>query len=216
MRDTIQPARGKVRLYRVSKPAPPYGLIFPVQSEVGGIWFPDCWRQLTDWTHNTILYEWGSIVGNLLLGKGLPYRIGGMYIEFENTASPDDPVAVPSFDRGPNSGIDYYNDLGLSSDRDYLRVPLIAGILNSTDATNFPKGNAPTFFAQTQGITGVHGKPFSDANNSKVFGGALVAFLDQADATQDLVLARFYKDPSEQQAKLPTSQVGVEWEVDLE
>lgn len=152
----------------------------------------------------------------MLLKQGLQYGIGGMFFEFENVADSDDAVSSPTVNRDPAEGVEYYNGLADSADRDYLRVPLIAGLLNSSDEVNFPNGNTPTFFAQTTGVAGVHGKPFSDASNSKVFGGALVAFVDNDDPTRDLVLSRFYFDPAAQQVKLSTSQIGLEWQVILD
>lgn len=193
LRELVDTAKvkGAVRVYPLTKP------------EIG-VWEP-----------NALLFEWGAIFGQLLLRRGLNYGISGMYIEFENTGSPGAPVAAPTFTRGPHEGRDYYNSLSSSSDRDYLRVNLISAVLNSSDPVNFPKGNEPTFFAQTSGVVGVHGKPFSDVNNSTVFGGALVAFVDETDHTQDLVLSRFYMSVGQQQVKLPTSQIGFEWRLTL-
>jgi len=57
--------------------------------------------------------------------------------------------------------------------------------------------------------------PFSEASNSKVFGAALVAILDEADATRDLVFSRFYLSTSLQQLKLASSQIGLEWKIQL-
>lgn len=171
------------------------------------------WKPKTLFEPNAFMYDWATIVGSLLMRKDIHYGIAGMYIEFENVASPGDPVSIPSFTR--DEGVSYYNDLATSSDRDYLRVALTASSMDSTDLTKFPKGNRPTFFAQTSGVVGVHGKPFSDANNSVVFGGALVSFLDPNDFTQDLVLSRFYTTVGSQQSKLATSQIGFEWRVTL-
>jgi len=176
----------------------------------------DSWQPVTDFQHNDFLYEWGAIFANLLLRKGLNYGIGGMYIEFENTASPGDPVTVPTFTRDADEGVEYYNGLSDSADRDYLRVPLVAGTLDITDVVQFPKGNCPIFFAQTSGVLGVHGKTFSDSVNSTVFGGALVAFVDADDYTQDLVLSRFYVAVEKQQVKLASSQIGFEWKLTLQ
>ena len=173
------------------------------------------WSQRTDWERNKFLYEWGAIFGNLLMRKGLNYGVGGMYIEYENVGTPGDPVTAPVFGRDADEGVDYYNGLAGSSDRDYLRVPLVAATMDSTDEVKFPKGNRPVFFAQTTGVVGVHGKPFSDADNSVVFGGALVAFVDEDDPTRDLVLSRFYVSAQKQQPKLSTSQVGFEWRLTL-
>lgn len=173
------------------------------------------WEPLTEFQHNDFLYEWGTIFGNLLCRRGLNYGIGGMYIEFENVGTPGDPVSAPAFTRDADEGVAYYNALADSADRDYLRVPLIAATMDSSDPDKFPKGNRPSFFAQTIGVEGVHGKPFSDANNSTVFGGALVAFVDEADHTRDLVLSRFYVSTQKQQPKLSTSQIGFEWRLTL-
>ncbi len=218
-RDVINPKnymKGEVRVHRVgerpidranrvlaTKTVEPFRVVTP-GTPAG--WFP-----ATGFAHNDFLYEWGALFGNLLLRRGLNYGIGGMYIEFENTASPGDPVAPATFTRDPEEGVDYYNGLAVSADRDYLRVPLVSGTMDSSDTSLFPKGNRPTFFAQTQGVTGVHGKTFSDAANSTVFGGALVAFVDETDFTRDLVLSRFYLTVDTQQVKLATSQIGFEW-----
>ncbi len=208
MRDLVEARRylrGEVRAYRAFEDGTP--------EVIGGC--PVGWRRATDFTHNDFLFEWGAIFANLLMRKGVNYGIGGMYLEFANVASPGDIVTPPDFTRYPENGVDYYNGLSTSPDLDYLRVPLVATTLQVSDTTKFPKGNQPTFFAQTRGLVGVHGKPFSDANNSVVFGGALVAFVDDADPTQDIVLSRFYLASDKQQPKLATSQIGFEWRLTL-
>jgi hypothetical protein len=196
--------RGDVRFHRVHENGPQQPSL------------PRGWSPITPYQSNNILYEWAAIVGNLLLRKGEKYGIGGMYIEFENTASPGDPVTPPDFTRDPEEGVQYYDSLALSADRDYLRVPLVAGVLDSTDTLKYPNGNRTKFFAQTSGTVGVHGKTFSDVTNSTIFGGALVAFVDETDATRDLVFARFYIDTDLQVVKLATSQHGLEWAVSFE
>lgn len=217
MRDKIDPSKymkGEVRAFSVPLVVKCGRAVSKSTSNVM-LDFVKQWTPTTEFRHNDFLYEWGAIFANLLMRKGLNYGIGGMYLEFENTASPGDPVSPPAFTRDADQGVDYYNGLSLSSDRDYLRVPLIASTLDISDATNFPKGNQPSFFAQTVGVAGVHGKPFSDANNSTVFGGALVAFVDEEDHTRDIVLSRFYLDVDKQQPKLSTSQIGFEWRLTL-
>ena len=217
--DVIDPAKyiqGEVRVHRVPK-------VIRTGRAVGKStaaclmierWLKE-WQPLGDFTPNALLYEWGAIFGNLLRRQGLNYGIGGMYMEFENVASPGDPVSVPAFTRDAGEGVEYYNGLALSGDRDYLRVPLVATSMDSTDETNFPKGNRPIFFAQTSGVEGVHGKGFSDADNSTVFGGALVAFVDEDDPTRDIVLSRFYLEVAKQVPKLATSEIGFEWRLKL-
>jgi hypothetical protein len=215
--DLLLPPEGVVRAYAVDE---------RLQSRMKAdgywpaVWYPGSkppgWARRTGWKRNDVLYEWGAIVGQLLMRRGLQYGISGMYLEFENTASPGDPVSPPALSRAAGEGVDYFAGLSTSDDRDYLRVPLIASTLETTDETLFPKGNAPTFFAQSSGVEGVHGKTFSDSANSVVFGGALVAFVDAGDPTQDLVLSRFYLEVSDQQAKLSTSQIGLEWQLRLQ
>lgn len=216
MRDVAMPiqAEGAVRMHRVFetglKPGTPAydESLFPMAHFGLAGWVPK-----TEFGHNDFLYEWGAILAQLLLRRGLNYGIGGMYLEFENTASPGDPVTVPTFGRDADEGVNYYNGLYLSADRDYLRVPIISGSFGSSDTTNFPIGNRATFFAQSSGVEGVHGKPFTAAANSTCFGGALVAFVDEADPTRDLVLSRFYLEEAKQQVKLDNSQIGYEWRV---
>ena len=172
------------------------------------------WTPKNRFSKNQVLYEWGAIAGRLLRSGGLQYRIAGMYLEFENVPSPGDPVSVPTY--GRTRDVEYYNNLAGSSVRDYLRISMTVSTFESSDVDLYPKGNQPTFFARSQGLVGVHGKTFSDSVNSTIFGAALVAFVDDTDATQDLILSAFYFDIADQQPKLSTSQVGLEWELTLQ
>lgn len=201
--------RGDVRVHRV----PNSSRVVYTDTPLKGA--PAHWHPVTDFQHNNFLYEWGAIFARLLMRQGQNYGIGGMYIEYENVASPGDSVSPPTFTRDAGEGVQYYNGLAGNIDRDYLRVPLIAATLDSSDLSKFPLGNLPTFFAQTSGVAGVHGRSFSDVNNSTVFGGALVAFVDETDFTRDIVLSRFYLDISKQMPKLSTSQIGFEWKLTL-
>lgn len=176
------------------------------------------WTPVTNWSSNLVVYEWGSIVGRLLNGSGVNYSIGGMYLEFENVANASTVVTAPTQDR--TRSISYYNDLSSSQVRDYLRVPLTATQLLSSNTTLYPHNNQCLFFARSAGTSGVHGKEFSDDTStgkvSKLFGASLVAFVDDTDATQDLILSSFYFADASQQDKLSTSQIGVEWELTLQ
>lgn len=171
-------------------------------------------RPVTAWKDNLLLYDWASIIAKLLATADSSYRVSMMYLEFKNVASPGDTVTAPSYTRA--DGISYYNSLASSLDTDYLRVKLQAAIVESTDAELYPEGNLIRWLARTSGVEGVHGKEFSDVVNSTIYGGALVAARSQADPTQDLLLSRFYFDPADQQLKLATSQVGVEWETEYQ
>lgn len=170
------------------------------------------WVPVTNYKPNMVLFEWAGIVSRLLTAGSANYRIAGMYLEYENVASPGDTVSPPTITRSRD--ITYYNGLSDSASKDYLRVPLTATQITSEggDYVN----NQMLFFARSSGTTGVHGKPFAAANNSVIYGASLVSFIDNADATQDLLFSSFYFDTVDQQPKLATSQVGIEWEVSLQ
>ena len=171
-----------------------------------GVWAP------VSSFHNQIQWTWGEIACKLF-GEGRPeFKIGGMYIEFENTASPGDVVTPPSFDR--SEGLEYYSALSASSSRDYLRVQLVsspkASIITGYEDSSV-KANQLTFFAQSSGSTGVNGKTFSAAANSTVFGIALVSIPKWEDRSQDLIFAREYYPTAQQILKQASSQVGISW-----
>lgn len=172
---------------------------------------PQQWQQVTPWRSNLVVYQWADIVAKLLANGDSRYRIAGMYLEFANVASPGDTVSPPSYAR--TRTIDYYNSLATNPDVDYLRVPLIATQLSASDG-NFAN-NLLSFFAKSSGLTGVHGKSFSAGSNSVVYGASLVAYVAATDATQDLLFSSIYLDPADQQPKLATSQVGIEWQLAL-
>lgn len=197
--DVLNPAmlQGFARLYRV-----PFGCLHRAY-----------WRPVTAVKANTILYDWSRIVARLLTQGLSNYRIGAINIEYENVADPDDPVTIPTFDR--SGGIAYYDGLSVSAVRDYIRAPLIAGVFEDGDDANL-SDNVLRFFAQTSGVVGVHGKAFSEAANSKVFGIGLVSMPDEDDATQDIVMGRLYFDADDQVVKLDSSNVGVEYILKLQ
>ena len=155
------------------------------------------------------MYDWSIIAGQLLMQASANYKITGMFLEFANVASPSTVVPPPVF--GRSGGMSYYNSLSSSANFDYLRVPL--------EATNqaLASGNSVlTFFAASQGTVGVNGKLFSDTVNSKLIGGALVAIVNPADRSQDLVFSRFYLDTASQAVKIANRQLGLEWQLTLQ
>lgn len=156
------------------------------------------------------LYTWGEIVCRLLEGDPA-FKINAMYLEYENQADPDVPVTAPSFDR--DEGIEYYASLAGDPLRDFLRVPLLAnparGVTAGLEAA--VAFNQLTFAAQSEGSIGVHGKEFSDAVNSKVFGVALVAAPVWGDRTRDLIFGRSYYASTKQIPKRASSQVVASW-----
>jgi len=187
----ILPPLGFVKIYKVD--------------ELNNIWLP-----VEDgYLPNLVLYDWGAAAIRLFATGEQRYRISMMYIEFENVSNPSDPVTAPTMTRSDSNT--YYNSLSGNPVRDYLRVPILGHQLSSSDQTLYPKKNVVNFFAQTAGTSGVHGKPFSDTNNSKVFGMALVAAVDELDPTKDIIISRFYLPTAQQQLKAPNTQIGVEW-----
>lgn len=160
---------------------------------------------------NLVLYSWGTIAAQLLANGNAAYKIGAMFLEFENNGGAT--VTPPTYDR--TGGIAYYNGLSSSPTRDYLRVPITAATL-STDTPSIYSNNVMTFFAQSSGVAGIHGKTFSDSVKSMVFGAALVCTPNFNDPTQDIVFSRIYFSAAGQQVKLPSSQVGVTWPISLQ
>jgi hypothetical protein len=173
---------------------------------------------------NQIQYSWGFIAAKQLGYRRTTdrpdYHISAMYIEYENQADPEVPVSVGAFDR--DLGISHYDALALSSDRDFLRIPLRLEPTLSIAAgfeeyfIDGENGNQLTFFAQTAGNTGINGKPFSANDNSKVFSAALVATPVFGDRTRDVIFARTYFDIADQTTKAPSSQIGITWDIAFE
>lgn len=176
-----------------------------------GLWLP---RAATS---NAVLHNWGYLA-YLLFGKGrAEYKLSAMYLEFENVASPGDPVTAPGFGLGPADGRPYY--AALTGTRDYLRVPiegeptLEIGAGYGEHFTEGETGNQAVFRAVSAGTAGVNGLTFGAAQNSVVYGLALVAAPRWGDVTQDVVYGRaYYTDPADQLAKEVGKQVGVSWE----
>lgn len=135
------------------------------------------------------------------------YKLSAVYIEYENTASPGDPVTPPSFDK--SEGVEYYSALSGSSDRDYLRLPVSGVAARLADGFEGADENVIDFTAITEGTVGVHGKPFSAAANSTIFGVALVAAPDWDDPSADLVFGRAYYETADQLVKPAGGQVTV-------
>ena len=176
-----------------------------------GLWLP-----VTPWRHNLVVYEWGAIVANLLASGDSNYHINGMYLHFGNVAHSGDKVTIPDVTREWNA--DYYHDLSALSTVpvDYLWAPMAAANVTSSNVLTYPKGNRVNFFACSQGVAGLNGLGFRDDLYSTVFGVALVAMRDSTDRSQDLVLSAAYYEADDQQAKLPSSQIGVQWQLELQ
>lgn len=170
---------------------------------------------------NQIQYSWGFIAAKQIGYRPQPdrynYNISAIYVEFENQADPETEIAVSAFDR--DLGISYYNAMVDSTTRDFLRIPLTiepAGNIVSGYEDKLPleqQINKLTFFVQTAGTTGVHGKTFSHTVNSKVYAAALVAAPVFSDRTKDVVFARTIFNPANQVTKEASSQIGITWDI---
>jgi hypothetical protein len=132
-----------------------------------------------------------------------------MYIEFDNSNSA---ITTPTINR--DEALSYYNNLNTNyPTRDYLRVPLIATEGENTNEAQFTTYNKGRFYAHTAGVAGIHGLPYSDSANSVVYGGALVAYRDINDASQDLIFSRVYFGTGSHVPKAASSQIGLAWEI---
>jgi hypothetical protein len=174
---------------------------------------------------NQIQYSWGFVAAKQLGRRQQPerpdYSISAMYIEYENQSDPESAVSEASnFPR--TLGVNYYNSLGSSTNRDFLRVPIIvepaisvsAGFESYLDVNQ--QGNKLTFFVQTSGAVGAHGRAFSDTVNSKVFAAALVAAPVFSDRTKDVIFARTVFSSANQVTKEASSQIGITWDISFE
>jgi hypothetical protein len=156
---------------------------------------------------NLVLYSGADILAKLL--SGAQYPANAMYLEFKNLADPSDPIVPPVFDR--TGGIEYYNGLSSSPDTDFLRVPLAVSPNLTPSSVNYV-GNQVTFFAQTEGLSGFHGKLFGPASNSAVFGAGLVAAPDLSDQSQDVLFSRVYAG-IDKVLKETGFEIGVTWTI---
>lgn len=176
---------------------------------------------------NQIQYSWGFIAAKQIGYRPNPdrlnYNISAVYLEFENQEDPETEISASPFSR--DLGIGYYNALADNPVRDFIRVPLIiepAGGVSSGYEANLPTEqqlNKLTFFVQSVGTTGVHGKQFSHASangTSKVYAAALVAAPVFSDRTKDVIFARTVFLPQNQVTKEASSQIGLTWEIAFE
>ncbi len=161
-------------------------------------------RRLLFTLPNLYMYGGADVAAKVVSGQA-NYKLGAMYLEFENQAVPG-PITPPVYTRA--DGIDYYT--ALSGVRDYLRIPLtITPTYETSDAVKYDS-NVVSFFAVSAGLVGMHGLPFDTASGSAVFGGALVATPDISIPANDLVWSRAYwADRAEY--KQPNHQIGIHW-----
>lgn len=169
--------------------------------------YDDDGKQLEQGTYykNLPMYSWGKLTANSLIGKH-NYRIAGMYLEFANVASAGDTVAIPTYDR--TRTIAYYDNLASSDTADYLRVPLYSEKITESNTINTLDLSVRAF-----GVAGVHGKPFSYDSNSVIYGAALIAMVDDTDATRDILYSVQYHPAEAQYPKMSTGQLGFDWQL---
>lgn len=150
-------------------------------------------------------FTWGHVVANLAAGR-LEYAPAFVYVEFRNSADPDDPVPVPAAPR--SEGVDYYLNLAATADRDYLRLPLglvVPGRDSRIDGfAHLPADHHNVLTCQAAAAPGVGagGKPFSFASGSRIYGSAVVAAPRPEDRSRDVVWSRAYY-PVDQQFVMP-------------
>ena len=158
---------------------------------------------------NLILYSGADVLARCLAGDAT-YAISSMLMEFKNLPSPSDPITPPAFDR--SGGIAYYNGLSSSPDTDYVRVPLVSSPDFTTSDAIYYQGNEATYFAISEGSTGVHGKAFGPGSNSAVYGAALVATPDPVQPSSDVVFSRAYSGIGKL-LKEAGFEIGITWTI---
>ncbi len=163
---------------------------------------------------NTLMVSYGQAACQLFGWGNRNYRISAIYLEYENTVSA---VTPPSY--AATDSILYYANL--APPKDYLRVPItgspVVGIASGYEAYFTPgvSGNMLSIGADSVGSTGVNGLAFSNAENSRVYGVALVATPVGGDPSQDILITRGYFDAADQMVKPPTGQVHAGWRVEF-
>lgn len=175
--------------------------------------------------HNQIQHTWGYLAARALglrnTGDTPSHHISAVYFEYENVLTAETAV-VESQSFSKTLNIDYYNTLGTSPNRDYLRVPIIVAPQFST-ATGYAsllptnqQTNQITFFAQTTGTSGMTGRAFGanvGGRISKIYAAALVAAPDIADPTKDVIFSRTVFSADNQVIKDVSAQVGITWSI---
>lgn len=156
---------------------------------------------------------WGSIVARVIRGEAA-YIPSTFYIEFQNVATPETPVSIPTLSE--EIGRSYYDGLGSSFVRDYLRVPILTqpGVdVDPAHASTLSadQGNRLLLMARTSASVGANGVAFSNALNSKVCGFAWVATPVPDDPTRDLVFSRAYYEADAQMVAPISGQLSVEY-----
>ena len=159
---------------------------------------------------NTIMNGAANAIANLLLG-GDEYQVSHMYFEYVNLSDPGDDPNPPSFDKA--DGVEYYTGLEYSDSVDFLRVPVVQ---DPNITINEAGSYVASFYAVTPGDeTGFFEKPFAAANNSAVYGGALVATPLPTSQPNDVIVARNY--PTNAKVLKPDGeQIAMVWNIEVQ
>jgi hypothetical protein len=158
---------------------------------------------------NTIMAGSADVLPRVASGD-MRYKLAYMYIQFENLAASGDDPSVPTYT--PAEGAEYFTNLEVHPSQDFLRVPLlIAPSYTPTDSAY--EGNLVTYVAISGGFSsGFWGKPFDEANNSAIFGGALVA-APTGQQQGDRIFARNY--PTDAKVLKPAGeQIVMQWSIE--
>ena len=169
---------------------------------------PELWQFDQPFSENLRLYGAETIISQLLRHdpSGKDWNLSTMYIEFENNGGAA--VSVPTPAR--SEGLSYYQ--ALSGNRDYLRVPIIATVIESSSSALYPGGNVVRYLAHTVGTVGAgHGLAFT-TGLSRVYGGAVVSTPAPDDPSQDVVYSRvYYSSSANQFIKAAVAQIAMEY-----
>lgn len=156
---------------------------------------------------NQIMNEASTATANLWGGYS-NYKASAFYFEFQNLADPGDEPSYPTFSAA--DGVEYYTGLQFSSDKDILRVPILA----SPAITKTAAGALLTLYAIAPDVnTGYWGRTFSGVANSVIIGGAVVATPGDAQSS-DMILCRNYPLGTKV-AKTAGEQIGMTWNVEF-
>jgi hypothetical protein len=111
------------------------------------------------------------------------------YVEFCNGG------AVPPAEVAEQTLRSHFDSLKSTADRDYLRIPILAHSLEPS------KEGKPelTMLIAMDGITGIHGKPFSSTSGSHVYAVTIVS--SQMNDREDIFVARHHYGTAEQLPK---------------
>ena len=130
-------------------------------------------------------------------------KLDTAYLEFVNGAAVTPPDIYPEESR------EYYEQLALSPDRDYLRCKIVSHKIQQN-----PLGKTVlSLIIVSDGDTGIHGKSFSAVSGSRIYGIALAA--SQSGSREDVLFLRHYYEAADQVEKPESGSVMINFELAL-